>query len=293
MPIELKTNRRTSKLEWLVLIVLVSAAVLSFFAVQTSAQSDGLAHIYFLDVGQGDSEFIQAPNGNQVLIDGGPDNKVIQELGRIMPFYDHSIDLVVLTHPHADHVNGLIEVLKRYHVGQIIENSVPYGTAEYAEWNRIKPEAPVLEARTGQIVDLGDGIKLTVLYPYQPGANGQEVKNVHDFMVVSRLDYGDEGVLFMGDAEAVIEHRLVLDKANLAARFLKVGHHGSKTSTTEEFLRTVSPSFAFIEVGAKNRYGHPHPSTIQKLLSHDIKYYRTDIDGTKELILDGQSYVIH
>lgn len=289
------TNRKISKTEWLVFFIIASAAVLSFIAVDASAQSDGLLHVYFLNVGQGDAEFIDF-SGNQVLIDGGSDNKVIQELGRIMPFYDHSIDLIILTHPHADHVTGLIEVLKRYEVGKIIENYAPYSTAEYAEWNKAKEGSEVLEAQTGQVVDLGRGVKLSILYPYETGTGDTPLtkiaQHIHDFMVVSRLDYGNERVLFMGDAEAKIEARLVSSNASLSAQFLKIGHHGSKTSTTEEFLDIVSPEVAFIEVGAKNRYGHPHPTVLERLQSRGIKYYRTDIDGTIELILDGQNYQI-
>lgn len=287
--------KKLSQGEWFIFLIIACTTVLSFVALDTSAQSDGLLHVYFLNVGQGDSEFIDF-NGNQVLIDGGPDNKVIQELGRIMPFYDHSIDLVILTHPHADHVTGLIEVLKRYKVGKIIENYVPYATAEYAEWNKTKGGSEITEAQAGQIVDLGSEAKLSILYPYQSGTEGvslpQVMKNVHDFMVVSRLDYGNEGVLFMGDTETKIENRLISDGASLSAQFLKVGHHGSKTSTTEELLDVVKPVLAFIEVGAHNRYGHPHPTVLERLQRHDIKYYRTDIDGTVELTLDGRNYNI-
>lgn len=230
------------------------------------------------------------------MIDGGPDNKILQELGRVMPFNDRSIDLVILTHPHADHVSGLIEVLKRYKVDKILENYVPYSTAEYAEWNEAKEGSEVIEARAGQVVDLGNGAKLSLLYPYDSGAGDMPIsivaKNAHDFMVIPRLDYGSEGVLFMGDAEAKMESRLISDGASLSAQFLKIGHHGSKTSTTDKFLDAVNPGVAFIEVGVKNHYGHPHPTVLERLDNRGIKYYRTDVDGAVELILDGQNYQI-
>ena len=288
--------KKLSRSEWFIFIIIACAAIISFVALDTSAQSDGLLHVYFLDVGQGDGIFIDF-NGNQVLIDGGPGNKIIQELGRVMPFHDRSIDLIILTHPHADHVTGLIEVLKRYKVDKIIENYVPYSTAEYAEWNKAKSGSEVMEARAGQIVDLGGGAKLTILYPYQSNAEGVPIsviaKTVHDFMVITRLDYGNEGVLFTGDAEAKIEYKLLSSGASLSAQFLKVGHHGSKTSTTEKFLDAVNPEVAFIEVGAKNRYGHPHPTVVQRLEERGIKYYRTDVGGTIELLLDGNNYNIN
>lgn len=288
--------KKVSQTEWFIFLIIACTAVLSFVATDTGAQSDGLLHIYFLDVGQGDGIFIDF-NGNQILIDGGPDNKIIQELGRVMPFQDHSIDLIVLTHPHADHVTGLIEVLKRYKVDRIIENYVPYSTAEYAEWNKAKKGSEVMEARAGQVVDLGNGVKLAILFPYQSGAGNVPLaaiaKNAHDFMVITRLDYGNEGVLFMGDAEAKVESRLISQGASLSAQFLKIGHHGSKTSTMGEFIDAVGPEIAFIQVGSKNRYGHPHPSVLERLQSRGIKYYRTDISGTIELLLDGQNYKIN
>ncbi len=287
-------NQGLSKTEWLAFVLIFIATILSFIGLNASAFHDNYLKVYFLDVGQGDAEFIQAPNGNQILIDGGPDGKIIQELGKIMPFNDHSIDLVILTHPHADHVNGLIEVLKRYQVDKIIENDVPYDSPEHTQWENDKTKTEVIEAHTGQVIDLGNNITLNILFPDQSGlAPSEKIKNVHDFMVVSRLDYGQERVLFMGDTEAKLEHRLVLTYgADLGAQFLKIGHHGSKTSTTEELLNTVKPIRVFIEVGAKNKYGHPSQQTIDRLESSGIKYYRTDINGRVELDMDGQSYKI-
>lgn len=242
--------------------------------------------------------FIQAPNGNQVLIDGGPDASVLQELGKIMPYYDHSIDMLVLTHPHADHVDGLIEVLKKYKVSKIIENNINFKSADYDEWNKLTSGMDITEAKAGQEANLGDGITLNILYPYQSGSGNVVItsKNsskVHDYMVVSRLDYGTESVVFTGDMEAKVEDKLIHDGAKLSAQFLKVGHHGSTTSTSDEFLNAVKPEVAFIEVGANNVYKFPNPTIVQRLENHGIKYYRTDIDGTVELSLDGQNYRIN
>src|SRR3989344_3526215 len=127
-------NPKPRRYEWLLVGILLAATILSFLAVQTSAFTDPYLRVYFLDVDQGDAQFIQAPNGNQVLIDGGPDGSILSELGKVMPFNDRSIDLLILTHPHADHVVGLNEVLARYEVKTIIENAIPYTTAEYARW---------------------------------------------------------------------------------------------------------------------------------------------------------------
>lgn len=286
-------HRKLSKNEWLIFLIIAGVAVLSFWALPTIAGSYGLLRVFFLDVGQGDAELIDF-NGKQVLIDGGPDGKILQELGKVMSFYDRSIDLVILTHPHADHVTGLVEVLKKYEVGQIVENYTPYNTAEYAEWNKEKSSVAVTQAQAGQIIDLGDGVAITILYPLNPKGDDESfLKNPHDGMVVLRLDYGKEGILFMGDAEAKTEYKLSASSVELSAQFLKIGHHGSKTSTSEEFLKAVDPILVFIEVGKKNKYGHPHQEVLERLENHGIKYYRTDIDGTVELILDGQNHQVN
>jgi competence protein ComEC len=295
---ETEPQQNISRSGWFIFGILLVSSVLSFIAVGTSAQSDGLLKVYFLNVGQGDSEFIQAPNGNHILIDGGPDGKVLQELGKVMPFYDHSIDLVILSHPHADHLDGLIEVMKNYKVSKIIENNINFQNSDYDEWNKIKNGAEVVQAKAGQVVDLGDGITLNILYPCNTGSAGVVItgsmsSKVHNYMVVSRLNYGTESVMFTGDMETKVEDELINKGVELGARFLKVGHHGSTTSTSEEFLDAVKPEVAFIEVGAKNIYRLPNPTIVQRLENHGIKYYRTDISGTVELSLDGQNYKIN
>ncbi len=286
------TNQRVvSKIGWLIFSLIAAATAVSFFAVRAAAFQDSFLRVYFLNVGQGDAIFIQAPNGNQALIDGGPDGKIIQELSKIMPFHDRSIDLLILTHPHADHVNGLLEVLKRYDIAQVLENYYPYETPEYAEWNKLKTEAQTAQAQAGQIVDLGLGIKMFVVYPDQVGA-GQVKNNPNDASVVLKLVYGQNSLLLGGDIEAPVEKKLVATGADLDSDFLKIAHHGSKTSTAEEFLEAVTPELAFIQVGADNRYGHPHQIVLDRLESLGVKYYRTDINGTIELMLDGQSYFV-
>ncbi|MEK7154488.1 MAG: ComEC/Rec2 family competence protein, partial [Patescibacteria group bacterium] len=282
--------RKISKLEWSVLAVLAASVVLSFIAVPALA-GDGLLHVWFLDVGQGDAIFIQAPNGNQVLVDGGPDNKVLQELGRIMPFNDRSIDALVLSHPHADHLRGLIEVLKNYEVGKVLENKISCGSPECAEWDKTKQKSETVQAEAGQAIDLGGGVKLKVIYARQPDARANAAKNAHDYMLITKLEYGGESLLLTGDAEKKIE-QILAASGDLRAQFLKVGHHGSKTSTTAQFLDTVKPELAFIELGARNQYGFPHPEVIKRLEDFGIKYYRTDMSGTVELVLDGRNYLI-
>lgn len=264
--------------------IVAAAAVLSFVALKAAALTDGRLKIYFLDVGQGDAIFIESPTGNQILIDGGPDSKVINELSQIMPVGDRSIDLVVLTHPDADHVNGLVNVLERYDVAGILENPISHSGSGYAEWNRLKAEAEISNARSGQMIDLGGGAAILVIYPYVGSLPKRQANNNS---IVAKLIYGEYSVLLPGDIEALVEKELAVRSPEIDSDFLKIPHHGSKTSTSEEFLNAATPETAFISVGADNRYGHPHPTVLDRLDKRGIKYYRTDTDGRIKLILDG------
>ena len=258
-----------------------------WYAVYYAEAQRNLA-IHFFDVGQGDGIFFELPNHVQVLIDGGPGSGILAKLGNVMPFWDHTIDLVVLTHPHVDHLDGLIDVLKRYDVGMVIESGVSYATPDYDEWNRLlaQKNVHVVYAHAGQHVALSDIAALDILYPMKDLV-GAKFSNVHDSMIVSKLSYGLSTVLFMGDAERLIEYRLMGVERSLVSDVLKVGHHGSKTSTTQGFLDMVSPRFAVISVGRKNRYGHPHQEVVDRIQSLGITLFRTDINGDVEFISDG------
>ncbi len=281
------------KLSLVHLIALLCLVVFAYSTNSIASQKDGLLKIYFLDVGQGDSELIETPSGQQILIDGGPDGKVLQQLGKIMPFYDHGIDMVIASHPHSDHIAGLIDVLGRYDVKNIIEAKETYNSPEDRAWEDAiaKEGAQNEEAIDGKEIDFGDGVRLMILYPFA-SVVGTTTDKPHDDMVVAMLQYGSLKILFTGDMEAKVERQLILNGDDLKADVLKVGHHGSNTSTTEELLAEVQPKVAFIEVGAKNRYGHPSPDVLSRLENFGIKYYRTDINGDIKLTSDGTSYLI-
>ena len=281
--------KKVSKAEWYLLAILICVAIFSWHSAVAVTSGDGLVHVYFLDVGQGDSQLIEF-NGNQILIDGGPDGKVIEELSRLMPISDRTIELVILTHPDADHINGMIEVLERYQVNNIIENFLDsHDSAVYRKWNNLKKEALVLQAEYGQRVDLGSGVNLEIIYPLN---REKEQSATNNNSIISRLVYGENSILFTGDTEAKVEKELAIRGIDMDADFLKVPHHGSKTSSTNELLDAASPEVAFVQVGADNRYGHPHPSVLQRFNERDIKYYRNDINGAIELVLDGLNYKI-
>ena len=281
------------KLSLIHLVILLCLLVFSFSTHGIASQRDGLLKVYLFDVGQGDSVFIETPNGNQVLIDGGPDNTVLQKLGEVMPFYDKDIDMLMVSHPHADHIVGLIEVLNRYEVKSIIEAKESYNSAEFRAWQEaVKDEnANEVEAIVYKIIDLGNDVTLTILHPFE-SVTGDNPKNLHDDVVVAMLKYGELEVMLTGDMETKVERRLIMEGYDLDSDILKVGHHGSKTSTSEEFLSAVSPEVAVIQVGAKNRYGHPSPDILKRLEDYGIKYYRNDIDGDVELVSDGKNYKI-
>ena len=283
---------KNRQLKLIHLVIFLCLSVFAFSTYSTAQEKDGLLKVYFFDVGQGDAIFIETPNGNQVLIDGGPDNKVIQELAKVMPFYDKEIDVVVLTHPHADHVAGLIEVLERYDVNNILQAKEDYNSPVVPVWEKVVRDesANDIEAISGNVVDLGNGATLTIIHPFVSVA-GTLLKNPHDAIVVTILKYGDFEVVLTGDMEAKVERRLMLEGYDLKSDILKVGHHGSKTSTTSEFLTAVTPEVAFIQVG-KNRFGHPTREVLDRLENFGIKYYRTDLDGTVKVISDGESFAI-
>jgi len=272
------------------LLTLIIAAGFIWYAIFKLEAQQQLRLTVF-NIGQGDSIFIEAPNGNQVLIDGGPSGAVLGKLGGVMPLWDRSIDLIVLTHPHADHVVGLVEVLKRYDVGMVLESGVNYSTVEYREWRALlkQKHIPVMIARAGQKMRLAKNIELDIFTPFDSFIE-KSPSNAHDAMVVSKLIYASSSILLTGDAEKQIEYRLILSGADLKSDVLKVGHHGSKTSTTEDFVRAVSPGYAVISVGKKNRYGHPYQQTLDTLAKFNIKTFRTDLDGDVEFVSDGRKF---
>ena len=290
----LLTLMQSKQLKLTHLVIFLCLFVFAFSTHGTANQKDGLLKIYFFDVGQGDAIFIEAPNGNQVLVDGGPDNAVVQKLGETMPFYDKDIDMVVLTHSDADHITGLIEVLERYDVEKIAYSNIIRRSALYNAWQEAVAEegADIIDPVAGKIIDLGNGATLTILHPTE-SLIGKVLEKTNNYSVVLMLKYGESEILLTGDIEAKAERQIILSGANLDADILKVAHHGSKTSTIEEFLYEVSPQVAVIQVGAKNRYGHPTQEVLNRLENFGMKLYRTDVDGGVKVVSDGVNYLVN
>lgn len=277
-------------LKWYFLGVLFLLSIFIWYAVFAEERSDILT-VAFLDVGQGDAIFIEAPNGNQILIDGGANKKILGELSSIMPSYDRSIDALILTHPHQDHIGGLVEVLKRYEVDYTFEPGTRHMIAEFSEWEKLITENDIerIFAKQGMRIWLEDDIYLDMLAPNHLDVERPSGNDVNEVMVVGRLVYGDTSFLLTGDLTRSGEFNLLLEGDILESDVLKVAHHGSKNSTTGAFLDAVSPQLAVIMAGRKNRYGHPHAETLRKLQAAGIRIFRTDTDGMIIMESDGEN----
>ena len=261
-------------------MLLFSLALISLFAFYQNAKKPQLA-VFFFDVGQGDAIFVESYDGTQILIDGGPPNRILPLIGKRMSYFDKYIDVVVLTHPHADHVSGLIEVLEKYNIGMLIESGVDYHTAEAKTFEKLIKEKNIKTVIIGHPVDLNfyNNAVLRFIYP-EESFSGKTLKNVHDSALISEIDFEGKKILLMSDAEKNVEKRLVREGKIGDIDVLKTGHHGSKTSSNDFFLKVARPEYAVISAGRQNRYGHPHPDVLSRLSAAGAQIFRTDLDGT-------------
>lgn len=237
--------------------------------------------VAFLDIGQGDSIFIQAPNGVQMLVDGGRGAKVLGELSRLMPFGDKTIDVVIGTHPDADHIGGLVNIFENYEVENFIEsgarsNSKVFQTLEN-KINEEKSNRMLGRAGTRIILDRNRNIYFDILYPNQNVDNWE----TNDASIIGKLVYGENSVMLSGDSPIKKElYLLNKDPEILDVDILKLGHHGSRTSSGIPYLKATSPTLAIISAGLNNSYGHPHKEVLDKLKLLNIPYLATYQDGT-------------
>lgn len=295
----LRSRERTGNRTWsriagrlptgLVLGGLLLAAILGGLAV--GQLPDGRLRVSFLDVGQGDAILITTPLGQQILVDGGPSPAALTAaLGREMPFWDRSIDLVVMTHPDADHITGLATVLERYQVGTWLDNGSGDEDAVYLACLDLLAEGGVARhvASDGLRADLGQGLTLEVIHPPAEAFAGAGASSNNNSLV-QRLTWQQISFLLTGDLEAEGERSLLRSGHDLAADVLKVAHHGSGGSSTGEFLAAVDPDYALISVGADNRFGHPESAVLQRLEQlGSVTVLRTDKQGTVTFVTDGQ-----
>jgi competence protein ComEC len=269
---------------------LLLAAILIWVAV-LNAPDDKL-HVSILDVGQGDAILIQTPSHQNILIDGGPSPRAIDlELSKKLPFWDKTIDLAILTEPQADHMAGLIEVLRNYKVKQVFEPGIAYDSTTYQQWLSLVESMKVGHetAHAGQKIELGDGIKIDVLHPPSPLLQGTS-DDVDNNGLTLRLGWDRISFLFTSDIGKEAEWYLIAQRANLKSTVLKVSHHGSLTSTSEQFVAAVNPEVAVISVGTDNRFALPRSEVVDRLVTRlgNERIYFTSTQGTLEFITDGK-----
>ena len=278
------------------LIALLISNILAWLAVY-DLSGPGFLEVTFFDVGQGDAVFIETSQGQQILMDGGPDSTILDKLAKAMPFCDRTVDLIILTHPEHDHMAGLLEVLKRYKVENILWTGTIRDTAEYKEWERLIQEekARIIIAQAGQVICGGrtsaGRFDLSVLFPFED-LEGKVFKDSNNTSIVAKLTFGENSFLFSGDIYKSIEKMLLEKGIDIDSDVLKIGHHGSKTSTAENFIEKVSPEIAVISTGKENRYGHPHQETLDTLEKYGINILRTDRDGDIKIISNGTNYEV-
>ncbi|MBL7142157.1 MAG: MBL fold metallo-hydrolase [Candidatus Pacebacteria bacterium] len=272
-----------------VLIILFCFNILAWLTV-FDLNRQGSLEVNFFDVGQGDAIFIEMPGNQQILIDGGPGSAVLEKLGEKMPFWDRTIDLLILTHPHDDHLSGFIKVLENYEVENVLWTGVLMETSIFEKWQEAIKETKVYIAQSGQKVIAGI-VVLEILYPFENLEN-QKIKEVDNTSIVVRLVFGDNSFLFTGDAFQSVEKQLVGKGIFIESDILKVGHHGSKTSSSREFIEEVSPEVAVISVGKDNKYGHPNQETLDTLTKYGIRIFRTDEQGDIKIISNSKNYAI-
>lgn len=247
-------------------------------------QNDHQLHVYYLDVGQGDSIYIKTPAGDDILIDGGNNDQGQRLVQYLHNLHVDDIEVMIGTHPDADHVGGLDDVLKNFKVKNVYLPKVSHNTKTFEDLLRAikKQGLSVKTAKAGVALPL-QGADAKFVGPVK-----DNYKELNDYSAVVHLTYGKNAFLFTGDAEYPSEKDMIDDRQDLKSDVLKVGHHGSSSSTSVPFLRAVQPKYAVISVGKDNKYHHPTQKTLNKLNKDHIQIFRTDEQGTVEATSDGK-----
>jgi len=279
------TLQRRGNYSLLFLVVILAFLNFFLFYFDLKGSNKGLTFAV-LDVGQGDALFMESPTGTQILFDSGPPRKVLGQLAQVMSPFDRSIDAVVITNPDADHIGGLQEVLKNYEVGVVLEPGTFNSSKTYENLkNEIKKQnIDNILAKKGMKLNLGGGAVIDVLFPDRDVSGWDP----NDGSVIAKLSYGEASFMLMGDSTVKTEKIIMEEYSEMAldSTVLKVGHHGSRTSTLQEFVQVVSPEYAIISLGKDNKYGHPHANTLDTLNTIGAQIFRTDLSGTIILSCD-------
>lgn len=266
------------------------------FVYQSINYNDKKLHIIACDVGQGDAILIKTPQNTDILIDGGPDDSILSCLGKHLPFWDRTIEIVILTHPHADHFVGLISVMKKYKILSFNAEKIENPSAAYIELLKQVKEDRVGERFLvqGDKFRLKDGVILETLWPTKDWIDQNSLSeaksDVNGSSIIEKLSYGKFSILFTGDSQSSVLNKIssLIGKMDV----FKVPHHGSKTGLNSEILDVLSPKLAIISVGKNNKYGHPAILTVDFLNQFKIKILRTDEKGDIEIISEGNNFLI-
>lgn len=271
-----------------ILLVLITLALFVWLAVFKLRVDK--ADIYFFDVGQGDSAMVVAPGNVEILIDGGPDNKVLSEIGKVMPFYDRKIELIILTHPHEDHLSGLIDVLKRYEVEEIWETKITSEGETYKKWQEIIKEKniPDIAIWSGRMKSFGN-LKIETLAPLE-NLDGKNIENLNNSSIVNKVTFKNKTFLFTGDIEEGAQQDLVNSGQDLKSDILKQPHHGSEKFLSS-FLNKVSPQYVVVSCGLNNKFNFPNFKTLDKIKNAEL--FRTDLDKTLKFSIKNNELIFN
>jgi competence protein ComEC len=268
-------------------LLLIASAILLDVTLWTQIASPerAVSSLFFLDVGQGDAQLLTIPGDVQILVDTGPGTAAVHELEEVLGPSDRYIDMIVITHTEKDHYGGLMNILDKYEVGAILWNG--RRPTEGSEWTSLEAEIherniPLLRVRRGDRFNLGD-IRTEIL---SPDLHLLASDNLNDGSIVQKILVGNAKILLTGDTGFTTEERL--PAGSIGADILKVGHHGSKFSSAESFLRAVRPKISVIQVGDRNTYGQPAEEALQRLKEADSLVFRTDRNGRIELRFEAE-----
>ena len=281
-------NKKKKIISSIIGIIVVLLA--GYFGIDLTQDSkvpkDSKLMISYMDVGQGDAAYIKV-NGNDILIDAGPRSNSKELLEQLKAKNIDDFELVIATHPHEDHIGGMVDVFKEYEVKAFYSPKITHTTKTYENLVKaVKDEGlKTKELKGGMVIDLGEGAKFEVFTPQK-----SEYEELNDYSPIMKLSFGDTSYLFTGDAEKLAEEEaLAKYKTSLDSDVIKFGHHGSSSSSSNAFIEAVSPKYGIISCAKDNKYGHPHSETLDIIKKYNIKTFRTDTDGEIILTSDGKS----
>lgn len=279
-------NRKKMKRVLLFFLLLIVIIYLSKIYLGSNEEKN--LEVNFLDAGQADAILITTPQQHKIIIDFGSE-KALPELDKKIPWWNKKIDLIIITHPHDDHILGMIALLNKYEIKQIMYTGVLHYSPAYLDLLKLIEDKNIdlIIPQENQVIGLGNNCSISILFPIKSFYN-KEVSNINNSSIVSKLTCQNSTWLFMGDAEVEVEDELLHKKINIKSDVLKAGHHGSITSSQQKFLEEVDPQIAVIMVGQDNKFNHPSLRTIKKMEKLNIQVFRTDLDQTVTIISDGQ-----